>query len=127
MAELAFARTLLQPDEWGEIGDTAAVAGEAVKAWRGFLARGDVSTLLSSGRVMHEVPFSMETRRDQHPVILRGTIDCVVETDDGSVVIVEFKTGGRRPSHQRQLDLYVEAAMALFPGARVVGRLIYAD
>jgi hypothetical protein len=41
--------------------------------------------------------------------------------------ILEFKTGRPSPSHQRQLDLYVEAVKALFPGAPVVGRLVYAD
>jgi ATP-dependent exoDNAse (exonuclease V) beta subunit len=76
---------------------------------------------------MYEVPFSMMVRRSNAPVLLRGTIDCVVQKDDGSVVIVEFKTGRPSPSHQRQLDLYVEAAAALYPGARIVGRLLYAD
>ena len=126
MAELAFARTLLHPDEWAELEDGDAAVAEAVTAWRSLFAREDVSALLS-GHVMHEVPFSLETRRDNERVILRGMIDCVVETEDGSVVIVEFKTGRPRPSHQRQLDLYVEAASALFPGAHVIGRLIYAD
>ena len=69
----------------------------------------------------------MMTRRDNEPVILRGTIDCIVQKDDGSFVIVEFKTGHPYPSHQRQLGLYVEAATLLFPGARITGRLIYAD
>ena len=126
-AELAFARTLLSPDERVDTDAVDPIVSEAVTTWRGFAGRADVSTLLSSGRVMHEVPFSLSTRRDNEPVILRGTIDCVVEAADGSVVIVEFKTGRSNPSHQRQLDLYVEAASTLFPGARVVGRLIYAD
>jgi ATP-dependent exoDNAse (exonuclease V) beta subunit len=72
-------------------------------------------------------PFSLQARRDNKPVILRGVIDCVVEREDGSVVIVEFKTGRPRSWHARQLDLYVEAATAVFPEARVDGRLIYAD
>jgi ATP-dependent exoDNAse (exonuclease V) beta subunit len=59
-------------------------------------------------------------------VILRGTIDCLIQRDDGSVVVLEFKTGRPRPGHRRQLDLYVDAARNLFRGAAVEGRLIYA-
>jgi ATP-dependent helicase/nuclease subunit A len=126
-AELAFARTLLRHEECAGIENVDNLIAEAITAWRGLSAREDVATLLASGRVMHEVPFSMMTRRDNEPVILRGTIDCIVQKDDGSFVIVEFKTGRPYPSHQRQLALYVEAATLLFPGARITGRLIYAD
>ena len=34
----------------------------------------------------------------------------------------EFKTGRPHPEHEQQLAIYVEAARALFPGARVAGR-----
>jgi hypothetical protein len=41
-------------------------------------------------------------------------------------VVVEFKTGRPRPIHQRQLDLYVDAARRLHPGApAVLGTLLY--
>jgi RecB family endonuclease NucS len=69
----------------------------------------------------------MRTVKEGASVVLRGTIDCLIQKDDGCVVVVEFKTGRRRPSHQRQLDVYVEAARALFPGAPVEGRLVYPD
>jgi RecB family exonuclease len=106
-------------------------------------SRDDVGLLLGSGQPLYEVPFSMRTTGrpaagshgcdaagmptsvDHGTVLLRGTIDCVVVAPDGSVVVVEFKTGIPRPSHQAQLDLYVDAARALFPGARVEGKLIY--
>jgi ATP-dependent helicase/nuclease subunit A len=127
MVELAFARSLLRPEECAGIADVDAIVAEAVAAWRTLSGRHDVASLLSSGRVVHEIPFSMITSRDHGPVILRGTIDCIVQKDDGSFVIVEFKTGRHNPSHQRQLDLYVEAATALYSGARIIGRLIYAE
>ena len=76
---------------------------------------------------MHEVPFSMVVQSESGPTMLRGTIDCVVEQDTRNVVIVEFKTGRADPLHQRQLDLYVDAARILYRGARVDGRLVYAD
>ena len=126
-AELAFARTLLRPDESAGIENFDELVGEAVAAWRDLSARNDVASLLSAGRVMHEVPFSMMTRRNDQAVILRGTIDCIVQQDDGSFVIVEFKTGRPHPSHQRQLELYVDAATMLYPGAPISGRLVYSD
>ncbi|MFL6278639.1 MAG: UvrD-helicase domain-containing protein [Vicinamibacterales bacterium] len=126
-AEVTFARTLLRPDECAEVEDVDAVVDDAVAAWRSLSGRADVPALLSEGRVMYEVPFSMMMRRGNDPVLLRGTIDCVVQKDDGSFVIVEFKTGRPSPSHQRQLDVYLEAAAALYPGARIVGRVLYAD
>jgi ATP-dependent helicase/nuclease subunit A len=70
----------------------------------------------------HEVPFSF---RATDGTILRGVIDCLIKHDDG-IEVVEFKTGCPHPAHRRQLDVYVEAARALFPGHKVRGRLIYA-
>ncbi|MEP6593468.1 MAG: PD-(D/E)XK nuclease family protein, partial [Acidobacteriota bacterium] len=82
------------------------------------------------GRRLYEVPFSLQRAPalgppDAVPVVLRGTIDCLLIRTDGSVVVIEFKTGAPRASHRPQLAVYEEAARALFPGARVEGRLIY--
>ena len=126
-AELAFARALLRPAECVGVDDLDAIVLEAIKAWRSLSTRDDVCGLLASAGVLQEVPFSLLTRHEAGAVILRGTIDCVVQKDDGSFVILEFKTGRPSPSHQRQLDLYVEAVTALFPGAVVTGQLVYAD
>ena len=71
----------------------------------------------------HEVPFSL---RATGGTILRGVIDCLVK-HDGGIEVVEFKTGRPHSDHRRQLDVYVEAARALFPDLPVRGRLIYAD
>ncbi len=126
-AELAFTRTLLRPDEGAGMENLDEIIEETVRVWRRLSAREDVASLFSSGRVMHEVPFSMISRRDNQAVILRGAIDCIVQHDDRSVVVIEFKTGRPKTSHQRQLELYVEAATLLFPDAPVTGRLVYAD
>jgi ATP-dependent exoDNAse (exonuclease V) beta subunit len=106
----------------------------AVAAWRSMRTRADVSALLASGSRLYEVPFSLLLEAvsapqgaGSGPLVLRGTIDCLIRRDHGSVVVVEFKTGTPRAFHQRQLDLYVEAARGLFPGARVDGRLVYPD
>ena len=59
--------------------------------------------------------------------IVRGSIDCLIQTDDGRITIVELKTGARRAEHAAQLAVYVDAARSLFPGASVDGLLVYPD
>ncbi|MEN3337643.1 MAG: ATP-dependent helicase/nuclease subunit [Acidobacteriota bacterium] len=137
------ARGLMKPEERAGLADAEGTIDAAVALARRMRSRDDVGLLLGSGQPLYEVPFSMRTTGrpaagshgcdaagmptsvDHGTVLLRGTIDCVVVAPDGSVVVVEFKTGIPRPSHQAQLDLYVDAARALFPGARVEGKLIY--
>ena len=87
-------------------------------------AREDVATLLAS-ECIFEVPFSHQVDVDGHPVVVRGVMDCLSREPDGDLTVVDFKTGAQTPEHQRQLDLYVEAARVVFPGHRVDGRLIY--
>jgi ATP-dependent exoDNAse (exonuclease V) beta subunit len=125
----AFARRLLTPGERVSAAgaDIDAIVDEAVGAWRSLRMRKDVAALLSGDRILHEVPFSMVTRQSGRPVVLRGVIDCLVQRNDGSVLVVEFKTGRPRPSHEQQLGLYIQAAASIYPGARVEGRLVYAE
>ena len=72
----------------------------------------------------HEVPFSL---RGADGVVVRGTIDLVVQRADGVVEVLELKTGRPAREHEEQLALYVDAARRLFPDARVEGRVIYAS
>jgi hypothetical protein len=51
----------------------------------------------------------------------------VTAWNDGSILVVEFKTGRPSRAHQGQLDLYVDSATAIYSGARVEGRLVYVD
>ena len=133
--ETAHALTLLAPEERATLQDAEATAAAAVGAWRSMRTRDDVSALLASGNPAYEVPFSMlrpgvaasDGVVARGSEVLRGAIDCLIRTPDGSVIVVEFKSGTARAVHQRQLDLYIEAARALFPGANVSGRLIYPD
>jgi ATP-dependent helicase/nuclease subunit A len=88
--------------------DVAAVFGERASArWR-----------------RHEMPFSWCEQGSG--LIVRGTIDCVVEHDTGVIQVLEFKTGRPSAAHEDQLAVYVKAAEQLFPGRRVEGKLIYA-
>ncbi|HEX6975580.1 MAG TPA: UvrD-helicase domain-containing protein [Vicinamibacterales bacterium] len=117
--------SLLRAEERASVQDPDVVVQAAVAAWRRMRTRDDVRAVLNAGERMHEVPFSM--RLDgAPPSVLRGTIDCLVRRPDGAVIVVEFKTGQRRESHQRQLELYVEAARALYRGAAIEGVLLYA-
>jgi ATP-dependent exoDNAse (exonuclease V) beta subunit len=80
--------------------------------------------LVASGRPLYEVPFSL---RVDPATIVRGSIDCLIRLDEEPVVVVELKTGARRPEHEAQLAIYVDAARALFPGRAVEGLLVYAS
>ena len=124
---VACARDLLRPEERAAIENPESTVAAAVAAWTSMRTRPDVADLLSSGRCLHEVPFSMRRDADGTPVLLRGTIDCLVQRQDGSIAVVDFKTGKRRSSHQEQLAVYLDAARTLFPGARVEGHLIYSE
>ena len=56
--------------------------------------------------------------------IVRGTIDCLIASND-QVTVLEFKTGTPRPEHKVQAEVYRAAAQALFPVAGVETRLVY--
>ena len=77
---------------------------------------------LAGASRFYEVPFSLlaEAR------IVRGTIDCVVRKEDGSLLVVELKTGRPHDSHRRQLDVYLRAVRALYgTTSEVAGELLY--
>ncbi|HJU74740.1 MAG TPA: PD-(D/E)XK nuclease family protein, partial [Gemmatimonadaceae bacterium] len=121
----ALARAVLTADERATVDDVDGVIARAVSATTAFRANPEVAALLGAGTLLREVPFSMVM--DDAPVrtIVRGAIDLLVVPADGPIVVVEFKTGRSRPSHERQLALYVKAARALYAGRAVEGRLIY--
>ncbi len=121
----ARARGLLRAEERASLQDVDATVAAAVAAWKAIHTRADVAAILASGRCFYEVPFSLRRDVDGRFMILRGTIDCLIQRDDGSMTVLEFKTGKRRPSHEAQLSIYLDAARTLFPGSRVEGHLIY--
>jgi len=98
------------------------VADAAVKFYRLICGRTDVRALYGAGARLHEVPFT--TRLDG--VVVRGTIDCLIQTAPNEITILEFKTGQPRAEHRVQLDLYHQAAVRLFPGLSVDALLVYA-
>jgi RecB family endonuclease NucS len=70
------------------------------------------------------VPFSLH---QENGVIVRGQIDCLAARSDGTVEVLEIKSGRRSPAHLRQLDIYLVAARGLIPDTRIEGRIIYAQ
>jgi ATP-dependent helicase/nuclease subunit A len=119
------AMTLLRAEERAAVVDAEALVARAVAAWRAMRARPDVADLLASGAAQYEVPFSMRVEEGGRSLILRGTIDCLVRRSDGSIVVIEFKTGARRPAHDQQVQVYRRAVRVLFPGSPVEISLIY--
>jgi ATP-dependent helicase/nuclease subunit A len=98
------------------------LAREAVNRARGLREQPEVAAWMTSGRRWHEVPVALR----EGDTVWRGAVDTLVEATDGSLTVLEFKTGRPAPAHDRQLARYVEAIAALRPGIRVDGRLIYA-
>jgi ATP-dependent exoDNAse (exonuclease V) beta subunit len=112
---------LMTDEERVSATDPAGATERAAAIYRRLLARDDLRALVDSGRVVHEVDFSV---RLPDASIVRGTIDCLVITPS-SVVVVDVKPGVPQDEHRAQLAWYVDAARALFPTAEVGGCLIY--
>jgi ATP-dependent exoDNAse (exonuclease V) beta subunit len=116
-------RRLLRAEERIVLDDEERLLSRAAGVWMSARTRDDVAAALAGTARVFELPFSAAP--DGGPIV-RGTIDCVVRKPDGSILVVEFKTGRVRPIHQRQLDLYVAAVRQLRPEApSVVGALLY--
>jgi ATP-dependent helicase/nuclease subunit A len=113
--------------------DVDTVVAEAVGCVVALRRRPDVAALVESATCYFEVPFSVRLAEeagdgvDREPVVVRGSIDCVAMLPDGRVRVVELKTGRPQAWHEAQLETYVRAARALFPGRSVEGELVYAE
>jgi ATP-dependent exoDNAse (exonuclease V) beta subunit len=84
----------------------------------------EILALMSEEDVQHEVPLSW---RADDGTTVRAVVDALVHHADGSVTVVELKTGTPRDSDARQLQLYVEAVERLVPGTPVRGRIVRLD
>jgi len=80
---------------------------------------------MAGGRCFYEVLFSYDppSRPGER---VRGSVDCLILSDDGSATVLEFKTGRPRPEHEAQATLYAEAIRAAFGHDRVSARVLYA-
>jgi ATP-dependent helicase/nuclease subunit A len=116
--------SLVREEEQAQIDDMDAVMQDAGDAYLALSSQPALSAALESGEALFEVPFSVLTGDQQ--AILRGTFDCLVRRPDGSVTILELKTGRPAAGHEQQLTIYLAAARALFPDSAVDGKLVYA-
>src|SRR5438105_2231891 len=57
--------------------------------------------------------------------LVRGTVDCLIETASDRFTLLELKTGRPRPEHRTQLEVYVQAMRQAFPAVTVDARLVY--
>jgi ATP-dependent helicase/nuclease subunit A len=117
------ARQLLRGEEIDASDDVDGVVEKAVADYATICARQDVRELYAAGRKLHEVPFTtvIEGR------VLRGSVDCLVETAPGHLTVLEFKTGRPRPEHQAQLAVYRQAMKQAFVTAIINAVLVYSE
>jgi len=113
---------LVRSHEAEDILDLEQTVNAAVGAYESICACEDVRALYQAGRALHEVPFTMT----MDGRIVRGTIDCVVETAPGALTLLEFKTGRERLEDRQQVQLYLQALRQLFAGAAIDARVVYA-
>ena len=116
---------LLRPEERALLAEPGEAAAAAIDAWQAMMHRPELAALLDTAEAFSEVPFSLLDDTVDPPKVLRGAIDLLVRREDGSIVVVELKTGRPQPVHRRQLDLYVKAARAMFSGVPVEGLVVY--
>jgi ATP-dependent helicase/nuclease subunit A len=120
-AVTAAAEGLVSDEDRAAVADLDAAIARAVVLHERLVARDDLAALFAEGTAAFEVPLSfLEDGR-----VLRGTIDCLIRRPDGSLVVVEIKTGPPRPEHDRQLDAYLAAIRAVEPGIRATGCLVH--
>jgi ATP-dependent helicase/nuclease subunit A len=117
----AAADGLVSDEERATVAELEAAVARAVALHQRLARRADVVALFAEGTAAFEVPLSLyEDGR-----VLRGTIDCLVRRPDGTLLVIEVKTGPPRPEHAHQLETYLAAIRALGPGIRATGCLVH--
>lgn len=107
----------------GEAGGDE-VRDAALGALTHLSGRPDILEFISEPDVRHEVALSWQAADGS---TLRAVVDAVVRRPDGSVLLVEFKTGAPRDADTRQLQAYVDGVRRLIPETIVDGRMIRLD
>jgi ATP-dependent helicase/nuclease subunit A len=121
----AQARLLVRGPERVDIPDLDETIHEAVETYLVLRRRPDVEAVLASGVCYYEVSFSYDPP-DRPDLRVRGMVDCLVLSPDGTATVLEFKTGRPRPAHDRQAAEYARAVGAALGISTVEGRVIYA-
>jgi ATP-dependent helicase/nuclease subunit A len=108
--------------EHSDAASDPGIVDDVVARFRALRDQPEVKVHYATGAVFHEVPFSFAADGQ----IIRGAIDCLIRHDDGSIRILEFKTGQRRDEHVRQAGIYRRAAEAIFADTVVRVDVVYA-
>jgi ATP-dependent helicase/nuclease subunit A len=116
--------SLLRTTELVDVDDLEALTTDAVALYAGLSRQEGLAELLRSGRCHYEVPFSFEPP-DRPGELVRGVIDCLVEAPDGRMTVIEFKTGGPRPEHQAQAEVYAKALANVLSAPKIHVRVVY--
>lgn len=125
---VALARHLCRPEEHLAIDEPSRFFVRVAEIYRALRLRPDVQAVLQGGACLFELPFSY-CDEDASPAgerrIVRGAIDCLVQRLDGSLCVIDFKTGRPTAADRAQIDLYVQVARVLGGGAPVESHLFY--
>ena len=124
----------LGPSLFGQITDSAAIHRVALTrddwstslrpaAWQILTQQEETAALLRSGEPLFDVPFSAVDSTAGR--VTRGTIDALVRRPDGGIEVISVQCGPPLPRHDHLLNLYIDAARGMFPGACVNGRTFY--
>jgi ATP-dependent helicase/nuclease subunit A len=114
----------LRPEESVDVTDLTALSDAVASTYCRLRQRDDVVQLLAQGTCHYEVPFSFRPA-GAPGVVVRGRVDCLVARPNGSITVVEFKTGRPRPEHESQLKVYLAALNAAMPRRKVDGCVLY--
>jgi ATP-dependent helicase/nuclease subunit A len=121
--EQAIAR-LVRAEELVDIAEPASLAAEAATVYARLRRHPELVAALAAGECFYEVPFSYEPS-ERPGEWIRGVVDCLIVMPDGSVTVLEFKTGRPRPEHEDQAALYAASLEAALGVDRVVLKILY--
>jgi hypothetical protein len=126
----AAARDLVTAEEAWTVADLQLLAAHAARTFAGIWSQPALRALLDGAECHYEVPLSVlpaPAKDGGRPQVLRGVMDCLACRPDGTIVVVDFKTGSRREADRRQLRAYVDAVRSMHPGSGVEGCLVYPE
>ena len=115
---------LIRAEELVDIADPASLAADAAGVYDRLRKHPELVAALAAGECYYEVPFSFEPA-DRPGEWIRGVVDCLVVSPDGTVTVLEFKTGRPRPEHEDQADLYAASLKAALGVDRVILKILY--
>jgi ATP-dependent helicase/nuclease subunit A len=121
----ALVAALVRPEESADVDDLKDLSARAAETYVRLRAQPELRALLTRGVPLYELPVSLY-QPGPPARIIRGRVDCVVQDPDGSLTVIELKTGLPRPEHGAQLEIYRQAVSATMPARAVYARLFYA-